>query len=222
MHNAWAAEATEQPLIIIGGGGHAKVLLAGLRLLKAQILGVTDPHLKMGETGPLGIVVIGDDTSVLEHSPDSIRLVNGIGSLPYSKGRQIGFETFTVHNFLFTRVIHPLAFIAEAVELDTGVQVMAGAIIQPGCHIGANCIVNTQASIDHDCRVGMGSHIAPGATLCGGVGVGKFAHIGAGAVVIQGVNIGDRTVVAAGAVVFRDVPDGVTVASSLARPIAEN
>ena len=48
--------------------------------------------------------------------------------------------------------------------------------------IGANSIVNTRASVDHDCRIGETVHIAPGVTLSGAVTIGDGTHIGTGAV----------------------------------------
>ena len=83
---------------------------------------------------------------------------------------------------------------------------MAGCVIQTGTNIGANSIVNTRASIDHDCTIGETVHIAPGVTLSGNVRVGDRTHIGTGAVVIQGIAIDADSLVAAGAVVYRDLP----------------
>lgn len=85
---------------------------------------------------------------------------------------------------------------------------MAGAVIQPDVTIGANVLINTRASVDHDCRIGDHAHLAPGTTLCGGVCVGHTTHIGAGATVIQGVQIGNRCLIGAGSLVLRDVADG--------------
>jgi len=75
---------------------------------------------------------------------------------------------------------------------------MAGVVIQPGCAIGENSIINTRAGVDHDCRIGHDVHVAPGATLCGTVTVEDGAFIGAGATVIQGLRVGARAVVECG------------------------
>jgi len=94
---------------------------------------------------------------------------------------------------------------------------MAGAVVQAGCRIGENVIVNTRASIDHDCDIEAHAHVAPGAVLSGCVHVGERAHIGAGATVIQGLTIGAGAIVGAGAVVVDGIPDGVTVVGVPAR-----
>ena len=68
-------------------------------------------------------------------------------------------------------------------------------------------------------RSGDHVHIAPGATLSGAVQVGRLSHIGTGASVRQGVRIGERVVVGVGSVVINDVPDGMVVVGTPARPL---
>jgi UDP-perosamine 4-acetyltransferase len=94
---------------------------------------------------------------------------------------------------------------------DEGVQVMAGAIVQPGVRVGANSVLNSRSSVDHDCVIGSHVHVAPGAVLCGSVVVGDHAFVGAGATVIQGVHIGAGAVIGAGVVVIRNVAKGAVV-----------
>ncbi len=111
----------------------------------------------------------------------------------------LGFHEFCVRqsmkgsgrwNISFETVIHPSAVIAPEVHIDDGVQVMAGAIVQPGSWLGENVIINTGARVDHDCTIDAHAHVAPGVTLSGNVHVGNGAHIGAGATVIQGIKVG--------------------------------
>lgn len=207
------------PVLIVGGGGHAKVLIDVLRLRKVKILGITESDLAKIGTEILGIRVIGDDTVISECAPESIQLVNGIGSMQLPKSRMDVFVKFKGEKFTFAAVVHPSAVVASDVVLGEGVQIMAGAVIQPGSRIGKNSIVNTNATVDHDCIIGDHVHISPGVTLSGGVKVGRMVHIGTGATVIQGIGIGDRCLVASGAVVVSPIQDGVTVAGVPAKEI---
>ncbi len=43
------------PIIVLGAGGHARVLLDALQLIGGKVLGVIDPALKPGEPGPARI-----------------------------------------------------------------------------------------------------------------------------------------------------------------------
>jgi UDP-perosamine 4-acetyltransferase len=195
-----------RPVVIIGGGGHGKVLIDALLILGADIRGVADPSLRP-EDSPFGVPVLGNDDAVLALAPNDILLVNGVGSIRSTAARDGIYQRFTSRGFHFASIIHPSATISPRAVLEAGCQVMAGAIVQCGARIGANCIVNTRASIDHDCVVGRSVHIAPGAVLCGNVTIGERSHIGSGAVIIQGIEIAPGTLVLAGAVITA-TPDG--------------
>ena len=207
------------PVLILGAGGHARVLIDALLASSALIAGIVDPDPMLAGATVLGVPVLGGDEIVCNYSPDEILLVNGLGSIRLPQRRQEVFERFSATGYSFAPVVHPSAVIAADVELAEGVQIMAGAVVQTGCHIGANAIVNTRASVDHDCVIGDHSHIAPGVTLSGGVTVGRSSHIGTGTTIIQGIGIGDSSLVGAGSLVLKDVPSGVTVVGAPARMI---
>lgn len=205
------------PVIVIGGGGHAKVLISTLLLQHRNVLGFVD--LKPDSPAVLGVTQLGNDDAILMHSPHQVRLVNGIGSIGSTEARRNVYEGFRHKQYIFESVIHPSAIIALDVDIESGAQVMAGAVIQPGSRLGSNAIINTGACIDHDCLIGAHAHIAPGATLSGNVTVGQGAHIGTGACIVQGVSVGTRAIVGAGAVVLRNVPDEITVIGVPAAPV---
>lgn len=200
------------PVIVLAGGGHARVLIDALRRLSVEVLGVSDADPSKAGGEILGATVIGGDEEVVKYAPGAVLLVNGLGTVGRDASRGLLFERFKAAGFQFAGVIHPSAVVAADAELSEGVQVMAGAVVQTGCRIGADVIINTGASVDHECVIGAHAHISPGAVLCGGVVVGAGSHVGAGATVIQGVRIGSGCLVAAGAVVTRDIPDGAAVA----------
>lgn len=208
-----------RPVVILGAGGHARVLTACLRELDVQILGCTgveevaDPL----ATLPTGVAYLGDNQAVLAMPADSVHLINGLGSVGSTMLRTRVHASFKDRGYRFGSVIHPAALIASDVELGEGIQIMAGAVLQSGCRLDENVLINTRAVIDHDCRLCIGVHVAPGATLSGGVIVGAGAHIGTGASIKQGVNIGAGSIVGVGAAVISDIQEGVTVAGVPAR-----
>lgn len=195
---------SSKQVIILGGSGHAKVCLNVLRLCKRNVIGFTAPD---NDLDFKGVSYLGNDNSILDYDNNEIELVNGIGMLPYKYQRKTIFENFKSKGYSFTTLIHPMTIIADDVQLSEGVQVMAGAVIQPATKIGANTIVNTQASIDHDCNISDHCHIAPGARLSGGVTIGAQTHIGTNATIIENMSIGDNSIIAAGATVYRSIPD---------------
>lgn len=201
----------DRPLILIGGGGHARVLIDALRLVGATILGLCDPALSAGGKGPLGVPVLGGDEALTGHSPEAVFLVNAIGSVQLTAKRRDRFQQLSARGYRFAVVRHPSVIVGADVELGEGTQLMAGTVVQSGTRLGINVLLNTRVSVDHDCRLGDHVHIAPGATLSGNVVVGESTHVGAGAVIIQGVRVGKGCLIGAGAVALKDVPDGATL-----------
>lgn len=94
---------------------------------------------------------------------------------------------------------------------------MHGATIHVDASIGDLCIVNANASLDHDVRLEAGVSIGSGITFPGTVTCLEASSIGAGVVVLPGRTIGRSATVDAGAVVTKDVVDGATVAGDPAR-----
>ena len=194
------------PLVMIGAGGHAKVLHALALAAGHSILGVCDPQLvQQGQTHWRGIPVLGEDDALKQFDPVAIGLINGIGQLVGSQVRQDVFARLRQAGFSFPVLLHPAAWVASTSRLAQGVQVMAGAIVQPDCCIGENTIINTSASVDHDCDIGANVHVAPGVTICGEVRVHDDAFVGSGATLIQGLIVGTRAIVGAGVTLTRNL-----------------
>ena len=206
-------------IIVIGAGDHARVIIDTLLAAGRTIIGLTDVSPDLIGTTVLGIPVIGTDAVLAEHSPEMTQLVFGIGSTNLPNARRARFEEFKANGYEFTGVIHPSAIIGREVNLGEGVQIMAGAVIQPSASIGDNVIINTRAGIDHNCEIGMHTHIAPGVNLSGCIKIGTDCFIGCGATVMHGVKVGSNVLVGAGSTVCHDIPDGARVAGSPARDI---
>ncbi len=208
-----------RPIIIVGAGGHAKVVIDTLLASSSEIIGATDSNPEKIDTRILGLPVIGTDEVILQYNPEAIYLANGIGSVGLPAIRMKIFNYFKRLGYSFISLRHPSAVVGLDVVAAEGTQIMAGAIIQPGCRIGLNAIINTGTLIDHDCVIGSHVHLAPGATLSGGVSMEDGVHIGAGAVLIQGIQIGKNSMVGAGAVVVKNVPENTKVIGVPAREV---
>jgi sugar O-acyltransferase (sialic acid O-acetyltransferase NeuD family) len=207
------------PLIIMGNGGHAQVLGDMLQQHDVEIIGFTSPLNDDAQPTNNGLRRIGEDEEILSYPPESIRLINGIGSIGDSKKRNDIFKKFSAKGYLFSSAIHGGAVIANNVIIGEGVQVMAGSIIQTGSLLGDNVILNTKCSVDHHCIIGDHCHISPGATLAGAVTLNENIHIGAGATVIQNIEIGAQSLIAAGSLVLENLPKYSKVAGVPARPM---
>ncbi|MDV6376982.1 acetyltransferase [Sporosarcina sp. GW1-11] len=191
-----------KPIIIVGDGGHASVLIETLITLNKKILGYTAPK----ERKELfHLVYLGTDDVIESYCPNEVELVIGLGTVGVSTFRKELFESYKKKGYTFTSVIHPSANLSPSVKLGEGVQIMAGVIMQTNVNVFDNVIINTGVIIDHDCKVKSHTHIAPGTTLSGSVTVGQGCHIGTGSAVIQGISIGDGTLIGAGSVVVTTI-----------------
>jgi acetyltransferase EpsM len=184
-------------LVVLGAGGHAKVVVAALLELGEPILTILDddPSRQGGEL--LGVAVGGP----IAGNPSAAGKPAALAIGDNSTRRQLSASL----TCSWRTVVHPTAYVHPSVRLGDGTFVAAGAVIQPDALIGEHVIVNTGATVDHDCVVGSYSHLAPGAHLGGRVSVGEGALIGLGAGVAPGVSIGDWAILGAGAMAVRDL-----------------
>ncbi|MFN6980436.1 MAG: NeuD/PglB/VioB family sugar acetyltransferase [Brevundimonas sp.] len=195
--------------VLIGGGGHARVVLdtlLGMGRLCRGVIAQASPDL-------LDIEYLGGDEAALRHFPNGAQAAMGVGGTPRQGAsgtalRRRIYEQYREAGFTFPALVGRGVILAPDVEIEDGGQIIAGAIIQPNVRIGQNVLVNTGACVDHDTVIQAHAMVGPRAVLCGGVIVEEGAYIGAGAVVLQGIRIGADSVVAAGAVATADLPTG--------------
>ena len=185
-------------VIIIGAGGHGKVIGEIIMLSGKNLIGYIDDK---KEKGPFGKPVIGKLEDCDKYK-NKTKIIVGIGD---NKRRNEIFTSLKKRGFKFVNAIHPNTVISEQVEIGEGVVIAAGVVINPGAVIKDNVILNTSSSIDHDCIIDKSVHISPGVNLAGGVKVGIGTHIGIGSVVIPEKEIGEWCVIGAGAVVIENI-----------------
>ena len=189
-------------IVLVGGGGHAKVVTDAVRAFGVSIAGFVDddPQASVPGLDHLGgldavrepwILCVGD-------VPTRLALLERLDGVAAS-------------------VMHPSAVIGERVELGVGIFIGPNAVVNTDASIEAHAVVNSGSIVEHDAHVGYSSHVAPAAVLCGAVDVGTGCLVGAGSVVLPGVRIGDHAVIGAGSVVTADVPPGCRAVGSPAR-----
>ena len=205
-------------IVVIGGGGHAKVVLSILRKLgRYRIHGYTD----FRDNGMLlGVDYLGSDEELISMAAEQSRLnaVLAIGQVGLGKVREELQTRLQSLSLLFPSVVSPNAVVNEEVRFGAGVTVMDGVVINSGASIGQGAIVNTNSTVEHDVCIDDWVHIAPGVTISGGVTIGRFSMIGAGATVIEGRQIASECIVGAGATVVHNLTErGVYVGSPARR-----
>jgi sugar O-acyltransferase (sialic acid O-acetyltransferase NeuD family) len=204
---------------VIGGGGHAKVVIdLALRMGTWRIAGVLDDAASASGKAVLGFAVVGGTAKIEDYGKDGVAFVVAIGANPIRERIQ---QRAASMGLVAATLVHPSAVVADSVQVGGGAVIMAGVIVNADARIGAGAIVNTGARIDHDCDIGDYCHVAPGVTLCGSVSVGARSLIGVGASVIPGVVIGSDCIIGAGAAVVAPVASGTCVTGVPARTRGE-
>ena len=188
-------------VIIIGAGGHAKVIADIIEKSGDQIVGFLDKKIEKNTIIVKGYKVIGDLNSrfPLSIANKDYEFITAIGD---NKKRK---EISTSSNLKFYTAIHPSAQIGLDVKIEEGTAIMANVCINSSARIGKHCIINTGAIIEHDNIIENFVHISPNATLGGTVKIGENTHIGIGSVVKNNITICKNCTVGAGAVVVKNI-----------------
>jgi sugar O-acyltransferase (sialic acid O-acetyltransferase NeuD family) len=195
-------------IVIIGGGGHATVVLGTiLRLGTWNVVGYTDER----NTGMDGAEYLGADVVL----PSLVRKVGnaavGIGQIKNCRARSVVYEKLKALGYVLPTIVSKSAVVMQGVTIGEGTFIAEHAYVGPSVALGIMDIVNTGSVVEHDSYVGDFVHLSIRSTLAGGVIIGSGTLIGMGSAVLNGVHVGKSSIVAAGAVVRKQVPDGALV-----------
>ncbi len=196
--------AIDNRLLIVGAGGHAKVVIDAARAAG------WNPVAALDRIGPGGsccdVPVIGTEDHAQALFDEGLRAaVVAIGDNAVRTG--IGGRLMTL-GFDCPAIIHPAATVSSHAVIEFGAVVMAGAVINAAARVGRFAIVNTNATVEHDCIVGEGAHVAPRAVMGGDARIGDGVLLGIGGVIKPQTTVGHHALIGAGAVVVSDIPDG--------------
>lgn len=187
---------------VIGGGGHAKVVIATLQAMGTEIVGVLDDDESKHGTALLGVPVVGPAERAVEGDHEAVIAVGDNAVRRRIAERLAGVR--------FATAVHPAAVVHPSVVVGEGTVIFAGAVVQPDTRLGRHVIVNTGATVDHDGDLADYVHVAPGSHLAGDVTLGEGVFMGIASAALPGVRVGAWTTVGAGGIVTRDLPGTVT------------
>ena len=188
-------------VIIIGAGGHAKVIADIIEKSGDEVVGFLDDNKEIGTTIINEYKVIGDlnNRFTMAVTKENLEFIIAIGD---NKKRE---EISHSPNLKFYTAIHPSAQIGLDVRIEEGTVIMANSCINSSAKIGKHCIINTGAIIEHDNIIEDYVHISPNATLGGTVKIGESTHVGIGSIVKNNITICKNCTIGAGAVVVKNI-----------------
>lgn len=206
-----------EKIILVGGGGHCKVLVDIIESEgRFEIAGILDRN----KDGVLGIPVIGDDEDLQELFSSGIKnAAICVGGLSNPKVRERIYDNLKKIGFQLPVLKHPNSIVSKYAEIGEGTCIMAGAVINPCAKINEICVINTSAVIEHDCTLKCNVNVSPRAVVLGDVEIRENTLIGSGSIIKQGVKIGRNSMIGAGSLVLKNISDEVLAFGNPAREI---
>ncbi len=220
MPESWVPRSASDPLgplLVLGAGGHGKVVADVARSAGWTLAGFVDDAPVLDGTEIWGIEIYSLERLRTDR-PDLLQAAMALG-VGDNVARERAHARLVAAGLRVVSVIHATAAVAPTAVLGEGTVVMANASVNPDARLGRGCIVNTGAVVEHDCRLADYVHLSPNAALGGAVTLGSRTHLGLGAVALPGITIGRDVRIGAGAAVIRDVGDALTLVGVPARPV---
>ena len=190
-------------LVIIGGGGQAKVIIDAIDFDLFFKVIILDPSLKEGDLFGVPIVECLDEE--YDHLPK--KYIVAIGD-NYKRWQVVQRLLRNDPETRFYTSVHNTAVVSNRATIGEGSVICAGAIVGVDSKIGSHSIINTRTVVDHDCLIEDYANIAPNAILGGGVEVGMRSFIGISTTVLHSISIAEDVVIGAGSLVNTNVEVG--------------
>lgn len=185
--------------ILIGGGGHARSLIA-------MAPDDQKPVAYVDSNPALNLEWLGDDDTFLADKRYADKPVIISFVAPPSCSMETRREVINRYAHRdFATVIAPDAVVEPDTIIGCGTMIFHRAVINTAAVLGDHVIINTGAIIEHDTTIGSNTFIGPGAIVLGGVTIGSNVYIGAGSCIRNGASICDGVTLAMCSVVTKDI-----------------
>lgn len=189
-------------IIIIGAGGHARVVADVVRSVGDIVFGFLDDGFDVGEE-LYGSSILGKVEDCLNYK-DEYEMLIAIGN---NETRRKIAEKYQCNWYT---AIHSSAIVSPSAKIEAGTVVMPNAVVNACAEVGMHSIINTGAVVEHDCKIGSYVHISPRAVVCGVSSLGDNSWLGAGSVIIHVTRVCENVIIGANATVIKDITDSGT------------
>ena len=193
-------------IIIFGRGGHAKVVLECIKLLKKyKILGFVGDKTNFSLKKQIKYLGKIDNLKNIIKKNGLKNLYGIIAIGDNSIRKTISFKVKKINKkFKWANIIHPSSIISPTSKMGEGNVILAGSIIGSGTKIYKHVSINTGSYIDHNNEFKNFSSTGPGVSTGGNVKVGEQSFLGIGCSVRHKIFIGANTVIGGKAYVCKN------------------
>jgi len=197
-------------VIILGGLGNGSVIANAIK--HACLMGASEYECVgfLNDRTPVGELiddfpVLGTVAEASKFCAEGYYFINTILRIDGQEERISMIESLGIPNDKWATFVHPSAYVAPNVKMETGVVVMPHVCISPGVHLGHNTLIMMAASVGHDTDMGEYCHVAAQACVGSYMKVGRGVHVGVNACIRENVNMADYSTLGMGAVLTKNV-----------------
>jgi len=192
-------------VILIGGGGHCKSCIDVIEQEGVfQIAGIVDVLEKMSQK-ILGYEIIATDCDLPHLAKEYENFLITLGQIRSANKRILLFNRLRELGARLPVIFSPLSYVSKHATVAKGTIVMHHALVNAGAKVGANCIINTKALIEHDAVVEDHCHIATGGIVNGGAKIKAGTFFGSNAVTKGYITVGEKSFINCGTKVECDL-----------------
>ncbi len=202
--------------IIIGAGGHGRIILEILRLNDIEVAGFIDDSKELYDTAIDGVKVLGNFEKVDGLIKKGVE--KGIVAVADGRVRRMLVERSAEKGLTLIGAKHPQCYVSDNARISETAQLCVNCVVNPHAVIGDYTIINSNAVVEHNSNIGKYCHISPSATVLGFATVGDFSQVGAGATVLENRIVGENVFVGAGAVITKDTENNKVYVGIPAKP----
>ena len=189
-------------LLIIGCGGHGKVVLDSAISMDcwSEIAFIDDKYPNLKEFNSIKVLSKIKNIKKFENNWTHIIVAIGNNKLRTKITNLVGKR-----KFILTNVIDSSAKLSSNIKIGKGNVIFANSIIASGSKIMNNSIINHGAIIDHDCKIGSNTHICANVSLSGNIKIGNNVFIGTNSSIINESKIGNNVVIGSCSLVNKSI-----------------
>lgn len=202
---------------ILGVGNNTAVYIDLVEVCGYEVAGLYHcDNTRVGEAY-FGHRIIGSHDQLFESIDDKTFVAVSMGD---NKIRQSVANKVREHGGIIPTLIHPNASVSPYADLDHGVVIHSGAVVQAGVRIGRDTVISYRSGISHTSTIKEACYIAVGATVGAYITIENLAFVGMGATLVSGKvkRVGTSATIGAGSLVLKDVDSYQIVAGMPAKP----
>lgn len=204
----------KKKIIIIGAGGHARMIATSILKNKNMELAYFISDYKKTKNETIFNIPVVSINNI--KNKDLYYYIVGIGN---NKERKNIYNNLKKERKKLISIIDNTAIININVSIKKGCFIAPGVIINTGTVIKKNTIINTGSIIEHDCQIGKNCHLAPGIKMAGYVKVGNCSFIGIGSSIKDKISIGNNVTIGMGSVVINNIKNNIIIVGIPAKKI---